>query len=48
MNNEEHIPTDKQEKKESAINKKGTPSDGAQINPQVQDKREKHQPRDNA
>lgn len=34
--------------KENAINKKSNPSDGVEINQQKQDKREKHQPRDNA
>jgi len=33
---------------DNAINKKGNESDGREINHQVQDKREKHQPRDNA
>lgn len=48
MDKKKHIPTDKQNKKEVAINQKGIPSDGATINSQVQDKKEQHQPRDNA
>jgi len=34
--------------KENAINKKQNESDGREINHQVQDRREQHQPRDNA
>ncbi|NNC71016.1 MAG: hypothetical protein HKN90_09370 [Flavobacteriaceae bacterium] len=37
-----------QEKKEKAINIKGTPDDGEKINDQVEDLRNKHRPRDNA
>lgn len=50
MSNDNNIPvnTEKQNKKEQAINKKGTPDDAAQINQQVQDKKKQHQPRDNA
>ena len=39
---------DNQSKKDQAINKKGTPDDAREINHQVMDKREQHQPRDNA
>ena len=35
---------DKQSLKEGAINKQAT--DGKEINPQIQERREKHQPRD--
>lgn len=38
----------KQSLKEQAINIKGKASDGKEINPQVKQKQEKHQPRDNA
>ncbi|MHA7059546.1 hypothetical protein ACWGOQ_0020135 [Aquimarina sp. M1] len=31
-----------------SINKSGTPDDAAQVNHQVKDKKEHHQPRDNA
>ena len=49
MSNTNRIPDpDKRSIKENAINKKGVPSDGAEINHQVKDKRENHQPRDNA
>jgi hypothetical protein len=34
--------------KDNAINKKGNKADGREINHQVTDKREQHQPRDNA
>lgn len=37
-----------QGKEESAINKKGREADGREINHQVKDKREQHQPRDTA
>lgn len=37
-----------QGKEENAINKKGNAADGKKINHQVTDKREQHQPRDNA
>tara|TARA_R110002049_G_scaffold169818_2_gene336382 strand:+ start:338 stop:490 length:153 start_codon:yes stop_codon:yes gene_type:complete len=33
---------------ESAINHKANKSDGKEINPQVEQRREQHQPRDNA
>ena len=47
--NEKVIPTEgKQSLKEQAINKKGNLSDGAQINQQVKQKKENHEPRDNA
>lgn len=50
MNTDKHdqIPDDKQGKKEKAINIKEKASDGKEINPQVKQKQEKHQPRDNA
>lgn len=35
-------------KKDSAINHKSNESDGREINHQVEQKREQHQPRDNA
>ena len=35
-------------KKDSAINKKSNASDGREINEQVEQRREQHQPRDNA
>ncbi|WP_189702580.1 hypothetical protein [Subsaximicrobium wynnwilliamsii] len=38
----------KQGLKEQAINIKEKASDGKEINPQVKQKQEKHQPRDNA
>lgn len=43
---EKKIPQEKQSKKEQAINKSAT--HGEKINHQVEDKRENHQPRDNA
>ncbi len=43
-----YIPKEEQSKAEQAINKKGNESDGKEINHQVKDKREKHQPRDTA
>lgn len=39
---------EKQGLQDQAINKKGKASDGKEINHQVEQKREKHQPRDNA
>ncbi|TDU39675.1 hypothetical protein BXY82_1705 [Gelidibacter sediminis] len=39
---------DKQSLKDQAINIKEKASDGKKINPQVEQKQEKHQPRDNA
>ncbi len=38
----------KTSKKDNAINKKANEADGREINDQVKDKREQHQPRDNA
>ncbi|WP_156133110.1 hypothetical protein [Lacinutrix sp. Hel_I_90] len=38
----------KQDKQAQAINKKGVPTDGEEINHQIKDKKEVHQPRDNA
>lgn len=46
-NKNEQMP-DRQSKKEHAINIKEKASDGKEINPQVKQKQEKHQPRDNA
>ena len=46
-NKEGAIPTE-QSKETNAINKKGNKADGREINHQVTDKREHHQPRDNA
>jgi hypothetical protein len=47
MNKEENnVIPEKQAKKEQAINK--TATQGEQVNPQVKQKQEKHQPRDNA
>ncbi|WP_169514422.1 hypothetical protein [Gelidibacter mesophilus] len=40
--------TDKQSLKDHAINKKGDVSDGNKINPQVEQRKDIHQPRDNA
>ena len=43
---DEHLKSEKTSLKEQAINHKET--DGKDVNPQVQQKRQKHQPRDNA
>lgn len=52
MNTEDKkIPGQKEHKtsiKDSAINKKSNESNGREINDQVKDKKEQHQPRDNA
>ncbi|WP_452224381.1 hypothetical protein [Lacinutrix chionoecetis] len=49
MDSDNKIPKqNNQPEKEQAINKKGSQADGKEINHQVKDKREKHQPRDNA
>lgn len=45
-NKEKNLEKEKQSKKEQAINKSAT--DGKDINHQVKDRQEKHQPRDNA
>ncbi|MCK0124311.1 hypothetical protein MWU76_07845 [Gelidibacter sp. F2691] len=45
---EETQSQDKQSLKNQAINSKEKASDGKEINPQVKQKQEKHQPRDNA
>ena len=39
---------EKQSKKDHAINEKGDVSDGNKINPQVEKRKDIHQPRDNA
>lgn len=39
---------EKQSKKDHAINEKGNVSDGNEINPQVEQRKDIHQPRDNA
>lgn len=44
--NEKNIEKEKQSKKEQAINKSAT--QGKDINHQVKERQEKHQPRDNA
>lgn len=46
--NKETESQDKQSLKNQAINIKEKASDGKEINPQVKQKQEKHQPRDNA
>ncbi|MEO6347187.1 MAG: hypothetical protein ABIO60_04675 [Aquaticitalea sp.] len=46
--NKKNQKEDKQSTKEQAINMKEKTSDGKEINPQVKQKQEKHQPRDNA
>ncbi|CAM3367639.1 hypothetical protein [Aequorivita lipolytica] len=43
---EKNLEQEKQSKKEQAINKGAT--HGKEVNPQVKQKQEKHQPRDNA
>lgn len=50
MSTDKKIPGDEEttSKKDSAINKKANEADGREINHQVKDKREHHQPRDNA
>lgn len=49
MNDEKKIPgQSNQSEEEIAINKKGREADGKKINHQVEQKREQHQPRDNA
>jgi len=45
-NKEKNLEKEKQSKKEQGINKSAT--DGKDINHQVKDRQEKHQPRDNA
>lgn len=45
---EELLKQEKQGLKENAINIKEKKSDGKEINPQVKQKRERHQPRDKA
>ncbi|WGF91485.1 hypothetical protein [Aequorivita marisscotiae] len=45
-NNEKNIEKEKQSKKEQAINKSAT--QGKDINHQVKERKEKHQPRDTA
>jgi len=39
---------EKQSLKEQALNKKGTPADGVEVDPQTKQKGQIHQPRDNA
>ena len=50
MKDEEKIPGQEEStsKKDSAINKKANKADGKEINHQVEQRREQHQPRDNA
>ena len=51
MSDEKKIPGQEQHKtsiKDSAIDKKANKADGQEINHQFKDRREKHQPRDNA
>ncbi|MFB0945956.1 MAG: hypothetical protein ACI9V1_003432 [Spirosomataceae bacterium] len=43
---ENNVIPEKQAKKEQAVNK--TATQGENVNPQVEQKREKHRPRDNA
>ncbi len=45
-NKKENLEQEKQSKKEQAINKKAT--DGKEVNPQLDQRQEKHQPRDSA
>lgn len=47
-NDKENQQKDKQSKKDHAINEKGDVSDGNKINPQVEQRKDIHQPRDNA
>lgn len=47
-NDKEDQRKDKQSKEDHAINEKGNVSDGKEINPQVEQRKENHQPRDNA
>lgn len=47
-NKKENQKKDKQSLKEHAINKKGNLSDGEEIVPQVEQRRDIRQPRDNA
>ncbi|WP_190246224.1 hypothetical protein [Gelidibacter gilvus] len=47
-NDKEDQKKDKQSKKDHAINEKGDISDGNEINPQVEKRKDTHQPRDNA
>jgi len=50
MNTDKKIPGQEEStsKKDSAINKKANEADGREINHQVEQRREQHQPRDNA